>query len=592
MSNQKKYDSALFSELKKSKKADIYTLAAHVFTGDHKTARGLGANLEDLSARDQAFANFHLGLSLTRTSSYKKASELFKTNLKIFENNPKDPEIGFLVYQGLGFFNWFFSRHRQSLRAVHEAHKNLLLIEGQKPLYEILCSDLEGHNLVHRARIHQGIQVLETALQTAENENINSFAQSLRFSVLIYRNRFLNPPDKAIDQLLEAFQGLSSTDDYSKSELIFEISNLMMLMGQFQRAKDFLNSHFETVYQNDNKRQMGQLNFRLTYNMFRHGAFEQALYMAKSARANLKPVTDKGLICQILGLEIKVLKAMGKSTQTLEGQLRELDQKIDDLLVKRSNARVFENRHPFNKGEDPAGDVVDRMSPEKPAPGYQELIEKKMYGLLGDLFSIPAGQSTILLGAPKNHTIVLTTSENRVIEKPLGKILTLVLRAIANQQGSKEELISKVWGYDEYSPLRHDPLIYSSIARLRGLLNLNEDQIFFDGEKYFLRLELVDLVVKKRNLQKKITSTSSQNVHLIKDSFVSELDPSLNFRQIEMLQDRQFKAVSVKEYATKFQITTMTALRDMQKLCQLGYLKKTGQGRATRYLKTMKISDQ
>jgi tetratricopeptide (TPR) repeat protein len=78
-----------------------------------------------------------------------------------------------------------------------------------------------------------------------------------------------------------------------------------------------------------------------------------------------------------------------------------------------------------------------------------------------------------------NVDIVLDKSNRVVVEKNLGKIdfkhrfvLLEILFLLAQNPGrfyNKEELVARIW-HDDYNPLIHDKLIYTSISRLRKLI--------------------------------------------------------------------------------------------------------------------------
>lgn len=585
MKSQELYKKALFSELKNLETSDIYKIGALVFSGDHKQARRLAdQNESQHSLEDRVFIQFHLGISYTRTSQYKKAAQLFKNNLLLLKEHSLSIESQFLSYQGIGFFNYFFARHKRSLQATYHAHKCLhkLSKEQANPLYQILCLDLEGHNLIHRLRIHQGIETLEQALTIAKKHKMKAFETSLTFSLLLYKSRFSLNLEESLSSLKKAYSELSPEDDYSLAELVFEISNLFMLNGDFKEAQLFLEENYKVVYKNDNQRQMGQLNFRMTYILYKQGAFQQALYLAKTARSNLKSMTDKSLMSQILGLEIKILKAMGDSTNLLEQELKELDKQINSSLINRRNSLALNTKDLFNKGEDSLGDLIELIKTDSSKQTYSNLIKHQLFGLLGDFFKIEPGRECIVTNAPFNHTIILKKNRVHVIEKSLGNLSHKLLSALTTHQATKEYLITTVWNYADYDPSRHDHLIYSSITRLRALLHLDEHQLVFDGNHYKLNITVLKLSeetiqkVKPLPLEEAIPSTIRAYDHLSED---------LNHRQIKTLEDRQINEVSVKKYASLYQITTMTALRDLKKLCELGHLKRFGKGRATTYLK-------
>ncbi len=590
MTTETLYQQAHFKELKNLGKSDIYVMGAHCFTGDHQRTRWLAEDLwPNSSPIQQAFISFHLGVSLTRTSHYKKAAQVFKRNLQLAEHQLDQPKIVFLAWQGLGFFNYFFSRHNHSLKAAQKARRALERVKDQanKTLFEILCLDLEGHNLIHRYRIHKGIEVLQKAHTVATENGVQSFSQSLELSILLYTCQYIYSPSRAIPLLKKALKEWPTDDDYSRSELVCLISNLLMLTGRFQEAQDYLSEHYKVIYQTENKRQMGQLNFRMTYNMFRRGSFEQALYLAKTARSNLNPVTDRNLIAKILGLEIKILEAMGEPTKESIEKLANLNTKIESFITQRANFRTLKKIQSFNEGEDPCGDVIDRMRGTRTKNLYLEILKGGYFGLLSEYFNRKPGEEFILFNAPDGHSLVNTHEKCHRVTKKLGPTLSKLLIQIGQGAGDKENLIKSVWGYTEYDPLRHDSLIYTSMARLRSLLSIDENRLFFDGQSYRCRMTVIDHL-QDTGEQVSTAQTKTEPLTLKADPFVLEISPDLNYRQIKVLKSSQLDTISVKNYSEQFEITTMTALRDLKKLCELGYLKKTGRARSTRYLKVFK----
>ncbi len=590
MTTEHLYQQAHFQKLKTQGKTDIYLLAAHCFTGDHQRTRWLAEDLlPQATAEEQAFIGFHLGVSLTRTSNYKKAARVFKRNMELAKQHPNNAMIWFLAWQGLGFFYYFFSRHSHSLQAAQKARRALEKVKdpGNKTLFAILCLDLEGHNLIHRFRIHKGVEVLQEALDIAQKNGVESFAHSLQLSILLYTCKYIKKPNQAIPLLKQALQETATDDDYSRSELVCLISNLLMLTGEFKQAQDYLSDHYQVIYKTENKRQMGHLNFRMTYNMYRRGSFEQALYLAKTARSNLNSITDRNLVAKILGLEIKILEAMGEPTGESIVTLKQLESKIESMISLRANNRTLKQRASFNEGEDRCGDLIDRLHGKRSKNVYKEIIQGGYYGLLMDFFDRKPGDEFIIVNAPDGHCVVNTKERCYVVDKKLGPTLTKLLVTVGGGESTKEKLIEKVWGYSEYDPLRHDSLIYTSMARLRSLLNIDENRLFFDGQSYRCSLNIVDDLLG--NTAAEVTSDSNKKTQMLTaDPFAREISSNLNYRQIQTLKNRQIESISVKNYSNQFDVTTMTALRDLKLLCELGYLKKTGRARSTRYLKLFK----
>ncbi len=115
---------------------------------------------------------------------------------------------------------------------------------------------------------------------------------------------------------------------------------------------------------------------------------------------------------------------------------------------------------------------------------------------------------------------------------------------------------------------------------------MDENQLFFDGQAYRCQLVVIDGSAEGSSTAEVKVEQPVRNLQ--RDSFALEITPDLNYRQIQTIKDKQLDNISVKNYSDEFEVTTMTALRDLKKLCEMGYLKKTGRARSTRYMKLFK----
>src|SRR5690606_25293127 len=61
-----------------------------------------------------------------------------------------------------------------------------------------------------------------------------------------------------------------------------------------------------------------------------------------------------------------------------------------------------------------------------------------------------------------------------------------ILRRLSAGEVPKEDLVKAIWGY-AYHPGRHDPLIYSTISRVRSALGDRADWLEFTERGYRLR---------------------------------------------------------------------------------------------------------
>jgi Fic family protein len=148
------------------------------------------------------------------------------------------------------------------------------------------------------------------------------------------------------------------------------------------------------------------------------------------------------------------------------------------------------------------------------------------------------------------------------------------VRLLTDGPKTKAELVHAIWGYT-YHPLRHDPLIYGLVYRLRSLLGLREDWIQAQGEGYSLR---PDIKVQFFQLYANISNAPLPE----EDAKKSATD--LNIRQLRILQYlQQHETIDIQGCVELFQTSKVTASRDLSNLTERGLLMRSGKGRNTCY---------
>jgi predicted HTH transcriptional regulator len=159
--------------------------------------------------------------------------------------------------------------------------------------------------------------------------------------------------------------------------------------------------------------------------------------------------------------------------------------------------------------------------------------------------------------------------------------MTALLTALGQGERSKSDLVRAIWGYS-YHPLRHDPLIFQSVSRVRELLGSRAHWVESTGSGYRLRhdVRLVSLRPEE--------ALPAPALDALERSRPRQEEPSrqgdLNFRQVrilELMRKKRFLAAS--ECAKQFRVTEMTARRDFAALMKTGWVSRTGRARATRY---------
>ncbi len=555
-----------------------YKLGALVFTGRHKEARLLYKQFESqLNQESLIITRFHLGISYTRTSDYDLAKSYFIQNLGEFRKNKKKlkPQTSWFVFQGLSFYRYFFSRHKKSQLFAEKAYSFLLLEDNPPELLLTLSLDIQGHNLIQLGQMSQGLLLQKQAYKITQKLKMQDWSSELEISFFSYQSEFDDSVRKQIQTLIKLLKNTSNKNDHSRSELILQTAKLFLLSGQYQKASDFLANNFHFIYENNNKRKIAKLNTLMAQLMFLRGQNIEALSLTQVAQKNLSPSTDIALLLPILGLERKVLRTLKQDTDEIDLKMAMILSKSDRYLNTRIHNRTLSMKSEYPFGNDPLGDLIDGIY-RKDYSSLKRAIEKGALGLLPVFFDVKPGQKTIIVSDQLGQLITVNDDEVKVHETKLTKNHFLLISHLSHSGISKEALIEKIWGY-EYDPLRHDSLIYSSMGRLRKILEERKNWISADESRYYLDPE-VEVIYPTQ----KVLSPKTQNSTLSAETKKSQ--QSFNYRQLETINDPEITAISVSQYGEKWGVTRMTALRDLKDLTKKGLMYKTGQGKATRYM--------
>jgi len=557
-----------------------YKIGAQTFTGHHKEARLLYKEFEkELNLESLIIARFHLGISYTRTSDYELARQFFIDNLKLLKEKKVKTQTKWFIFQGLSFYRYFFSQHKKSQRSAEKAYAFLLKDTNPPPLLISLSLDIQGHNLIQLGKISQGLSLQKQAYKMTKKLKMFDWSSEIEISHLSYQSEF----DSEVRQQIEKLKGLLKTtrnkNDHSRSELILQIAKLYLLSGQYQKANDFLAENFHFIYENENKRKIAKLNTLMAQLMFIRGQNIEALSLTRVAQKNLNEHTDFSLLLPILGLERKLLTNLNQDTTKIDLKINQLFSRMDRSLNHRIQNRLTGLKVDFHFGEDPLGDLMDGIY-RKDHSALKVAIQKGVFGLLPTFFDIRPGQKAIVISEKLGQLISINGDEIKVHDAKLTKNHLLLLRSLSHQGISKESLINQLWGY-EYDPLRHDSLIYSSMGRLRKVLEDRKNWISADESKYYLDPEVI-IIYQPIKIHKDQVLTATLSDNLLPAQNVNH--SGFNHRQLETLNDNSGKAMSVSEYGKKWSVTRMTALRDLKDLTDKGLMYKTGQGKATRYL--------
>lgn len=507
-------------------------------------------------------ARFYLALGFIRISEYKKARVLLGANLKLKNQSPSLVSL-FFIYQGLAFYRFFCGRWEVGLESAELAFQ--FSLQADFTYGKILSSDLRGHLLVQVQNVDDGLRNLKQAHEMAVQIKNTAIADATEISHLTYEAEFGFHSQQIVQTLENKLENLQESDTYTRSTLLLELSRQQMLRGQISLVKKYLDEASYLIYMYRQRRQEAILNMRWSYLHYISGDYYQALSFIQSAMKSLDLQVDRILELSILGLELKIVCKLNISSRQ-EELIREIIQK-NTHFGGNVHRRIL-NR--FDKEKFPQKPRIfgDRLAQLIDQKNSEELIKKGYLLFLYDLHKIKAKQKTIFLDLIPHHHFLFDRGKISSC-KSLTPLLRKVIEQLALKKGTKEELISEVWGY-QYDPLRHDSLIYTTIVNLRKWLGSFGHWVETTESGYSF---LSDIHFKSGTKK-------------VKNALPVEIAPqsNLNYRQLQFL--KQLKSghfVNVHEYEKFFQVSEITACRDLAMMHREGYLLKMGRARATRY---------
>lgn len=560
-------------------------IGALVFTGNLEKALALFK--KNTLSLDQTIAcRFFLAIGYIRRSDYSQGRALLITNLRL-KNKTTSLESLFFIFQGIAFYRFFCGQFYQSKKyatLAYEASAKQTFTFG-----EMMSKDLLAHSLIQLGQIRKGLKYFEDTLKTVQRAKNQWLSAAIEISVLKFRAQFgLNPLTDLV-HLQKALKELSSQDTYSVSELLLEITRQQLLRGHFKDAEQSLSQASDIIYKHQNRRQMAVLNIRMSYMLYLQAQYTQALHVIRFAEQNIDQQVDLALWNQIGGLKQMILKASGRTHEAEQLHLELLEKKLKSQTAINNKilARTSQQKSTtYNPGEDSLGDLLDKIHSQS-ADVPKLIVEKKYYGLLHKYYKLPFGTQALIFDLIPGSVVILDKGNVTFKQKGINTLFRKILLLVREEPQSKEQLIESVWGY-QYDPLRHDPLIYSTINKIRKMLEDYSDWIVLTEEGYRIRSDVK--VIFKNSLKMKTTNTVVRAKTLpashapLKQKPWQDEFKHLNFRQLQIVDYlKENASLSISELATKLDISKPTATRDLSQLYSIGILKRAGKGRATRY---------
>ena len=570
--------------LQKNSTLQHYYVGALTFTGQLQKALAI-YKTGQLSDTTNIACRFYLALGNIRQSQYQDGKALLIENLRELRKPCSDTDR-FYIYQGIAFFRFFCGRFSLAKKYADLSFQSA--IQANFTFGEILSRDLLAHSLVHLGQVRLGLRYFEETIQIAKRVKNEWMGPAMQIAALKFKAQVGFNAQTDLSDLQEALDKIKTRDIYSTAELLLELVRQYILRGAFSKAEETLSQASEVIYKNQNRRQIALLNLRMSYVLFLQGQYTQSLHIIRFAEQNIDIHIDLNLWTQICGLKLQLLETLSRTSeaQQLRQQLLQKSHRSQTAIHQKMMVRTSlkKQKHNFAFGEDPIGDLLDKIHTGDPKAATL-ILQSGYYGLLHKCYKLPFGTQSLIFDLIPNSVVILARGNVVLKKKGVNSLLRKIILHIKDRPMSKEDLVNEIWGY-EYDPSRHDPLIYSAMNKVRKLLEPHGDWIGLNEEGYHIQ-KAVKVIIKntlKQNLQNKpLPSLSATKKIKVKPQLASKYK-DLNIRQLQVLDYlKKNHSISILELSSKLDISKPTATRDLSKLYSLRILKRAGKGRATRY---------
>lgn len=523
-----------------------------------------------LEVQDLITCRYFLGIGFCRHSFYSKARRYFYENFTE-RRLVTDGRSQFFIFQGLGFYHYFAGRMGKALR---NAEKALTAALSAKYLYgRALSMDLKGHALIQTGSVGPGLETLHLAEALAKQLGAHWLSDAIQVSLVSYRAKFGIDAQSTLEAIKSKLASLSKQDTYSQSTLLLDLAQEHIRRGNLPEAKNALNDCCRIVYALNNRRHAALLNLRYAYLHLLEGDPHLSLNLIRNALTQIEPKVDIALELRLRGLEERLVAGMKLEKCTMaqltliEHLTKRVRETTGERIVKRKQNASLSTNH---LGEDPFGDLMDLVFRE-PELAIEPVIENEYYGLLSDILPQTRGKRVLYLDLEPGSLTIFDKGTVVHLSGCLSRSVRSLLLELNGGLRSKEALIRKIWGY-EYHPLRHDPLIYSAIAKIRKLLDIRSHWLEVTESGYSLRSGVEVCAYAERVMSAPPIQTTSPSL------------PSLNHRQqkiLRFLDENEF--IDSMTCKSLFETSEITASRDLSQLLALQLVARMGKGRATKY---------
>jgi hypothetical protein len=551
-------------------------IGALCFSGRVLEARKIyKENYDVLDLVEKSSCRFFLGLAYTRKSQYKKASKIFQTNLKSLNKKNSTSLQRFYVYQGIAFYLFFLGKLELSMKWALKSFDSAM---DAKDLYaKSLSTDLLAHIKLRLGEINVGLDLLKSAEKLSKKLGNKSVSEAIEVAELQYRAQYGYDRSEILGHLEVKFNQLVSEDNYSRAAIGLELARQYTLRARFDLAEKTLEKISSNIFATENRRQEIQLNLRYAENFYQMGKPSLAWNYLRTARRCLDFEADKSFEIQILGFEYKLFEDNQK--ETLRNELQEKARFFNSIINHNILSRKGIETGQFFGHEDLLHNFF--LSLDSESDKKQKVIESGYLSMLPDLINIKRGEKLFYFDQATSTVVLFYENKIEVPKLKLTPTDAKLLMAILNGNQTKDQICRRVWGY-EYDSLRHDNIIYTAMRSLRKSLGNGGSWIETSENGY----HFVNDGKFKINDLKQSTKLSEDK----KPSSPFELSlGQLNLRQMKSLQFlKNNESLDVASYQQLYNVSDVTASRDLRSLKEQGFVVSVGKARAIKYLLSSK----
>lgn len=590
-----------------------FIIGALVFTGRCEEAELLfQAGSNNLGPAPSVISRFYLAIGKIRMAEYANARNFLILNVKSYFSNRTYFENNsfalFFIFQGLAFYRYFCGRLPQALKWSDKALK---IATQQNYIYgKVLVFDIRGHILTRTGSISGGLKSFEQALQFANILGNGDLAETLKDSIIHYNAKYGIGNIDFVASLEKHIYNDKCENNYSNIDLNLELCRQYILRGNLKKSKEIIEKLVLETAGTRNHRQLINVILVRAHIFYLESQYESALFEIENALSKCNSEVDCTLERCLMGLKFDILVHTNpRQSVPIFKTLLLLTQKSGDSIGFKILARKLPlyssihselseffdiwqsqivNQEVNTDDSDKIAKCMDiSLGQSLSFQSLQLINESQYYELLRAPFQSLGITTGIVLDLIPSALIVVDNGTILVQRDELTPLLRALLVCLGTGKTTKEEIVQSVWGYD-YHPLKHNPLLYKAISKLRLLLA--DRKSWIEGTEGNYSLSKAIQIHFWTNNQKQKSPSAAQFIGEKRDVTdtqsvdITPTDHRLNHRQHWVLRHlHEADSIDVQKYRELFDVSLATATRDLSGLSSLFYIVKIGQGRATKY---------